>query len=363
MDFDFDERLERAATPPSTVYTGADTLEREKRAIFNRTWQLVGRLDQVAEPGSYFTAEVAGEPVLVARDREGELRAFFNVCRHRAGPVACGAGTRTSFQCRYHGWTYSLDGRLLGTPEFDGVERFDKADNGLVPVALATWEQFVFVNLDSTDGAPALRDFLENIPSLTEHLGLAEMKFIERRDYVIGCNWKVYVENYLEGYHLPMVHPGLMRELDYANYRTITHRYYSMQDAPIKQAGEKTARRYRSSDELPDALYFWVFPNLMININPETTSTNLIVPLSEDRTLTVFEWFARDPKDDQERERIFGTIEFSEEIQQEDIWICEAVQRGLKSVSYERGRYSVKRENGVHHFHSLWREFLNNSPR
>lgn len=350
--------MERAATPPSAIYTGAETLERERRAIFNRTWQLVGRLDQVAEPGSYFTAEVAGEPVIIARDRDAELRAFFNVCRHRAGPVACGAGARTSFQCRYHGWTYSLDGRLLGTPEFDGVECFDKADNGLVQIKLATWEQFIFVNLDPT-GAPALEELLEDIPSLTEHIGMSSMKLVERRDYLINCNWKVYVENYLEGYHLPMVHPGLMRELDYANYRTITRRYYSMQDAPIKRAGENAEnRRYRSSDELPEALYFWVFPNLMININPETTSTNLIVPLSEDRTLTVFEWLAHDPADDEARKRMLATIEFSEEIQQEDIWICEAVQRGLKSVSYDRGRYSVKRENGVHHFHSLWREFF-----
>jgi choline monooxygenase len=132
-----------------------------------------------------------------------------------------------------------------------------------------------------------------------------------------------------------------------------------VQDAPIRKADARSgARRYEATGDLPDALYFWVFPNLMININPETLSTNLILPLSHEKTLTVFEWFAHDGGSNEARSRINGTVEFSDEVQQEDIEICEAVQRGLKSVSYDRGRYSVKRENGVHHFHSLWREFI-----
>lgn len=351
MNFEFDERLERASTLPSRLYFDRTTFEAEKRAIFYRTWQMVGRLEQLPEEGSYFTCDVVDEPLIIARDQRGELRGFHNVCRHRAGPVAEGAGCRSSLQCRYHGWTYSLDGKLIGTPEFDGVECFSREENGLRPVKVEAWEQFIFVSLD--ESAPPLAQLLEDIPRMTHEFEVSRMKFVERRDYVIDCNWKVYVDNYLEGYHIPIVHPGLMRELDYTKYRTITRRYFSLQDAPIKQGGA-----YYGSREQRDALYFWVFPNLMVNINPETLSTNLIVPLSESKTLTIFEWFAHAERLSEARESVQATIDFSEEIQQEDIKICERVQRGLRSITYDRGRYSVRRENGVHHFHSLWMEFM-----
>ena len=363
LDFDFDERLEQAATLPARLYADPAILELERRRIFARTWQLVGRLDQVAEPGGYFTADAAGEPVVVARDRAGLLRAFSNVCRHRAGPVAAGAGCRSAFQCGYHGWTYALDGRLLGAPEFEGVACFDKSEMGLVPLRVETWEQFVFVNLDAN--APPLADFLGNIPELAGRWRVGEMASVERRDYVIECDWKVYVDNYLEGYHLPIVHPSLMRELDYARYRTHTSRYHSLQDAPIRKASGREAegRRYRESDGEGEALYFWVFPNLMLNIYPDNLSTNLILPLRDGRTLTVFEWFFHDPESEQVKDAIRRTIAFSDEIQQEDIRICEAVQRGLRSSFYDRGRYSVRRENGVHHFHSLWCELMGDGER
>jgi len=358
LDFDFDQRIERAATIPARCYTDPAMLELEKRRIFCRTWQLVGRMEQVAEPGSYFTSDVVGEPVIIARDREGRLRAFSNVCRHRAGPVAQGSGCRSSFQCGYHGWTYALDGRLIGTPEFDGVEGFNQAEMGLVPVKVETWEQFIFVNLDQ--GSPPLSAFLEDIPALTQHIDVSTMALVERRDYVIECNWKVYVDNYAEGYHIPIIHPSLMREIDYRRYRTVTRRYYSLQDAPIKSAtgGEDAGRRYAPSEAQSEALYFWVFPNLMLNIYPDNLSTNLIIPLGEGRTLTVFEWFFHRPQSAEVKEKISHTLRFSDEIQQEDLSICEAVQRGLRSSFYDRGRYSVRRENGVHHFHSLWNEFV-----
>ena len=358
-----DDRIEIASTLPSRFYTDAEHLAQEKTSIFNRTWQLVGRLAQVEEPGSYFTADVAGEPIVVVRDRGGSIRAFFNVCRHRAGPPACGAGIAASFKCGYHGWTYSLEGRLLGTPEFDGVECFNKSDFGLVPVEADVWEQFIFVRLNNgRQPGPSLLEYLEDIPSRVEGIGIARMSLIERRDYIINCNWKVYVDNYLEGYHIPIVHPGLHKELDYSKYRTITHRYYSLQDAPIRTNVDSSERLYVPTDSQNENFYFWLFPNLMVNINPDNTSTNLIIPLAADKTLTVFEWFAHTSKsseaasETEKRNRV--TIAFSEEIQQEDIRICEAVQSGLGSISYDRGRYSVKRENGVHHFHKLWSEFF-----
>ena len=355
MNFDFDERLSRAATLPSRLYVDGDVFEQEKHSIFYRTWQLAGRLDQLPEAGSYFTLEVAGESLVIVRGKDEKVRGFFNVCRHRAGPVAQGAGCRSSLQCAYHGWTYGLDGCLLGTPYFDGVDDFEKSAISLAPVRVETWEQFIFVNLDS-HGQP-LADFLADLPRLTEPFAISRMQVVERREYVIDCNWKVYVDNYLEGYHLPLVHPGLMRELDFTRYQTRTFRYYSLQDAPIRKSTADAATRFYAGDGSTEALYVWVFPNLMVNINPETLSTNMIVPLAPEKTLTVFEWLAPDAESEGARQRMLATIEFSDVIQQEDIAICEAVQRGLRSLSYDRGRYSVRFENGVHHFHQLWREF------
>ncbi|HYY43183.1 MAG TPA: SRPBCC family protein [Pyrinomonadaceae bacterium] len=354
--YNFDARLAYAATPPAAWYTDPRVLTAEQQRVFARTWQLVGRAAEVARPGQYFTATVADEPLIVARGADERLRAFSNVCRHRAGPVANGCGQRNSFQCGYHGWTYALDGRLTGTPEFDGVENFNKAEHALPQFRVETWGALVFVNLDP-DAAP-LAATLADMPAPTgQHSDTAALQLAARKDWYLDCNWKVYVDNYLEGYHIPIVHPALNRELDYARYRTETRRLYSIQHAPLKRA---TATRLQAGAGATNdaAQYFWVFPNLMLNVYADNYSTNLIVPLGAERTLTVFEWYFRAPESAATKERVRQTVEFSDEIQRDDIAICEAVQRGLRSRTYTRGRYSVKRENGVHHFHGLLAEFL-----
>ncbi len=348
--FAFDERLASASTLPSWCYIEARVLEAEEERVFGRTWQLVGREDQVSSPGMFFTAEVAGEPLLVARGGDSRVRALSNVCRHRAGPVAAGEGTCQAFRCGYHGWSYALDGRLLNTPEFEGVEDFRKEEHGLPEFRLDTWMSLLFVNLDGS--APSLAETLEDLPARLAGRGLEDMRPAARKDWAVDCNWKVYVDNYLEGYHIPIVHPSLMKELDYARYVTETRRCYSLQHSPIKETGPGRLRRAAGADE-SEALYFWIYPNLMLNVYPDNFSTNLILPLGNDRTLTVFEWFFRDPEKPEVREEIRRTVEFSDEIQLQDIAICEAVQKGLKSRTYDRGRYSVRRENGVHHFHGL----------
>ena len=169
---------------------------------------------------------------------------------------------------------------------------------------------------------------------------------------MVACNWKVYIDNYLEGYHLPAAHPGLMRELDYAQYRVETFRYYSSHIAPIRAGAGAEDRRYGFADSSRTALYYWIFPNFMLNIYPDNLSGNIILPLGPDRTLTIFEWFAYTGEVEQ------ATIDFSDEIQREDIAVCESVQRGLHSRNYNQGRFSAKRENGVHHFHGLLYEHL-----
>jgi choline monooxygenase len=369
LQLDVNEQIECAHTLASKFYTDPAILDIEKTRIFLRTWQLVGTLSHscgeidsvkrtIADPESFFTADVAGEPVIVVRDKLGVLRAFSNVCRHRAGPIALGSGCKNVLRCQYHGWTYTLDGRLIGTPDVEGVEFFDRSTMGMVPLRVEVWEQFIFVNFDAQ--AEPLAAYLGKIPEQAHGFEVEGLQFAERRDYVINCNWKVYVDNYLEGYHIPIAHPGLMREIDYAHYRTDTHRYYSQQFAPIRvmKTEENAERFYAPGSGLQQAVYFWIFPNLMVNIYPDNVSTNLIVPIAHDKTLTIFEWFFHDVDDSKVQERIQRAIAFSDQVQQEDIGLCENVQRGLRSATYDRGRYSVKRENGVHHFHTLLADFL-----
>lgn len=351
--YEFDDRIARAETPPAYLYTDARVLEEERRRVFGRTWQLAGRAAKVSEPGQFLTTNIAGESVVVVRDAAGVLRAFSNVCRHRAGPVASGEGRCERFRCGYHGWTYSLEGRLLSAREFDGVECFSLEEQGLPEFRAESWGALVFVNLDA--GAAPLDDTLGDIPTLTEGCNWDSMLPAARREWTIECNWKTYVDNYLEGYHIPIVHPALHRELDYANYRTETRRFYSIQHAPLRS----TATRIPAPPEgEPAARYLWVFPNLMLNVYADNYSTNLILPLGPERTLTVFEWYFRDPETPETRERVERTVALSDEIQLEDMRVCEAVQAGLRSRTYERGRYSVRRENGVHHFHGLLAEFM-----
>ena len=369
LHVDMNERIECAQTLASRFYTDPAVLETEKDKIFRRTWQLVGTLSQpcgevngskrtISDPESFFTADVAGEPIVIVRDKQAILRAFSNVCRHRAGPIALGSGCKNVLRCQYHGWTYTLDGRLIGTPDVDGVEFFDRSTMGMVPLRCETWEQFIFVNFDLH--ALPLSAWLGQIPQQARGFQFDGLQFAERREYLVDCNWKVYVDNYLEGYHIPIAHPGLMKEIDYSQYRTETFRYYSQQFAPIRAMKPEDAaeRLYAPGGGLQEALYFWIFPNLMLNIYPDNIQTNVIVPLAHDKTLTLFEWFFHGSGSEKIQERIRKSIAFSEEVQKEDVMLCENVQRGLRSPTYDRGRYSVSRENGVHHFHMLLGEFL-----
>ncbi len=352
--------LSQAETLPAGWYTDPRILELEKDRIFYTTWQPVGRVDQVRRVGDYFACEVIGQPLVITRGLDEQLRGFYNVCMHRAGPVALGQGNRKSLQCKYHGWTYDLDGKLTRAPEFEGVKNWAKEDVCLSAIKVEEWGPWVFVNLDPN--ATPMSESYGPIQSeiLSKGFDLSKMSLIERRDYVIDCNWKVYVDNYLEGYHLPIAHPGLFKELDYDQYRVDTYRYYSSQYAPIRPVtnGEVHDRRYVRTEAEAEALYYWIFPNVMLNVYLDNTSINIIVPIDHERTLTIFEWYFQQPGTGEGWDSMQQIIAFSDQIQQEDIEICKNVQKGLKSNVYNQGRFSVLRENGVHHFQSLVHEFL-----
>jgi choline monooxygenase len=235
------------------------------------------------------------------------------------------------------------------------VEDFDREDFGLVPVRIEEWFNLIFVNLDG-EAAP-LNEFLGELPSQAEKFDFRSMKFSERRTYEMNCNWKTYIDNYLEGYHVPSIHPALNREINYNAYTVEPHAQYVRQWTPIRgtQPGDATPRRYRQAADLT-ADYFWIFPNWMLNCYPDNVSVNIILPLSPERTLAIFEWYL--PEKDFGSEAARKALAFSEEIQMEDVKICEIVQKNLHSSSYQTGRYSVKQEKGLHAFHQMYRELM-----
>jgi choline monooxygenase len=355
--FPFDADITRASTIPSRLYIDPVYLELERERVFAHSWQLVGRTEQVAETGAFFTAEIGNDSIVILRDG-ATLRGFYNVCLHRAGPVAHGCGKRQTLQCKYHGWTYTLNGELLRAPEMEGVERFSPEDMRLRPVAVATWGPLVFANLDGK--APPLADMLGDIPQRVAPFHCESMRYVMRKEYALKCNWKVYVDNYLEGYHIPVVHPTLHKEIDYDSYRVEPQRYSSTQHAPLRSMAGSSDRKYDpTKGPVAEAVYGWVFPNIMVNVYLGQMQTNVVVPVSHDNTIVIFEWFATDPPADPASDPEWSRlVAFSDEIQDEDVEICETVQRNLRSRVYDRGRYSAKRENGVHHFHALLHEFL-----
>jgi len=348
--------IERAWTLPALLYTDASVFVAEKEKIFSRTWQVAGPAAQVANPGDYFTTELMGEPIVCVRGSDQRLRGFYNVCRHRAGPPAEGCGSRKLFRCGYHGWTYGLDGSLINATEIEGVEGFRPEDFALVPVRTEEWFNLVFVNLDPE--APPLRQSLGELPLQAEKFPFSAMQRFERRTYDMRCNWKTYVDNYLEGYHLPSVHPGLNRELDYNAYVVEPYARHVRQFSPIRgaQPGDATPRRYEDSREDLTTDYFWIFPNWMLNCYPDNVSLNIVLPLEPERSLAIFEWYL--PEKDHGAPAAKKSVEFSDQIQIEDVAICEAVQKNLRSRSYSRGRFSVKQEKGVHAFHRMYAEMM-----
>ncbi len=351
-----DANIARAWTLPASLYTDANVFAEEKEKIFGCTWQVVGHASQVANAGDYFTTELVGEPLLLVRAVGGVLRGFYNVCRHRAGPPAQGCGSRKLFRCGYHGWTYGLDGALIQATEIEGVEGFRAEEFALKPVLVEEWFDLIFVNLDPA--ARPLREGLGELPRQAEKYPFHQMKLFERRTYNMQCNWKTYVDNYLEGYHLASVHPGLNRELDYSAYVVEPYAGYVRQFSPIRgaQPGDATPRRYPEARDNLTTDYFWIFPNWMLNCYPDNVSVNIVMPVEPERTVAIFEWFL--PEKDHDSPAAKASVEFSDQIQVEDVAICEVVQNNLRSRSYSRGRYSVRQERGVHAFHRMYGEWM-----
>jgi choline monooxygenase len=350
--YDADAPLERASTIPAAWYSSPEVMDLERRTVFARSWQVAGRADQVRAAGQYLACELAsGEPIVLVRGRDAVLRGFFNVCRHHAAAVVTSAeGSAQNLRCPYHGWTYSLEGELTGTPDFAGVCDFDRAANGLVPLEVGLWEQWVFARIDR--GGPSLQAFLG--PDLSGGLppaGPDKLIWSEQRRYTLDCNWKVFVDNYLDGgYHVPHLHKGLDSVLEYSRYTVELGEHSCLQSSPIVGKGSDTRTgAVRGGDR---AYYHWIYPNFMINCYRDSMDTNLVVPHGVDKTVVIFDFYFPDVSE-RARPRNLASIQVSEQIQEEDVSICTSVQRGLRSRAYTAGRLSVRREAGEHLFHRL----------
>jgi choline monooxygenase len=321
-------------TLPATAYHDAGWYGRERHAVFARTWQLAGFRAHLRRPGDMVTHEFAGWSVLVVVGDDGALRAFHNVCRHRAGPICTAArGHAAVLTCAYHGWTYGLDGRLVRARDFGADLEVD--DFGLVPVAVDEWRGLVFVRLAS-DG-PALADSLGTLRDRCADQPIEALTYGHRLEHVVAANWKTYTDNYGEGYHVPFVHPGLHRQIDARQYRVLVHDGWAEHCAPARDGATATG------------VWLWRHPNLGLNLSTEGMNVERWVPDGPGRTRIIYDFFFADTSAATDAAR--AEVErFGIEVLEEDRRICEAVQRNLEGGVYAVGRLSPRHENGVHAF-------------
>jgi len=350
--------LERGETLPASWYTDPSFYAREQERIFRRSWQYVGLTEQVAKPGDFFTARAGDVPIVITRDQQGTLRGYVNVCRHRGSQlVNAEQGNRTTLQCAYHAWTYDLDGALRAAPGMRDEPEFDKGCYALVPVQAEAWGPFIFANPDRE--APPLASVLGELPARVSATGLRldAIRRKVRRTYDIAANWKVVVDNYLECYHCPVAHPGFSDLIDLKSYAVAEYEYFSTQAGPpTKSAREGKAGLYDISGDVDAGFYAFLWPNFTLNIypGPGNVSLNLFLPVDTNRTLAFYEYCFSDSVPEQE---IAEFTRFIDQVQEEDVVLCESVQRGLRSGFFDRGRL-MQSERMLAHFQKLVYRFL-----
>ena len=353
----FDRDPARSYSLRSEAYTEKAWSDFESEAIFKRTWQWVCHGEKLREPGTYCAFVVAGQPVCVLRDMQGNLRGFYNVCKHRAHQLLRGEGQTRSIMCPYHAWTYDLTGQLRGAPNINHVKDFDVGEICLDRVRVEEFCGFVFVNLDP-DAAP-LAEASGDLSKEITHWApdIEHLTFARRLTYDIKSNWKNVVDNFLECYHCPVAHKDFCTLVDMKTYRVTTHGIYS---SHMAEAG-KTANRAYSVDQatVKDHAVWWLWPNTCIMRYPGRGNLIIlqIIPAGPDRTLETYDFFLESPEPvEAERE----AIKYIDEVlQAEDIALVESVQRGMSTPAFTQGRIvhdpsgSGKSEHAVHHFHGL----------
>jgi choline monooxygenase len=348
-----DPDIRRAETLPGTFYADPEWFSRSRERVFARSWQWVADLDRVKVPGQVhpFTLleGLLGEPLVLTRDREDRIHCLSNVCTHRGTLVCEGDSVENLLRCRYHGRRFGLDGRFLSMPEFEQAENFPSERDSLPKVAHGTWGRFVFASLAPPASLEArLAPVTARCGGLPVHDAVLDPT--RAREYLVRAHWALYVENFLEGFHIPYVHAGLAEALDYGSYRTELFDGANLQVGVAKGDEEVLDLPPGSPDrgQRIAAYWWWIFPNTMLNFYPWGISVNVVRPLAPDLTRVSFLPYVWDAS---KLDRGAGGA--IDRVEREDEAVVESVQRGLRSRLYTRGRYSPAREQGVHHFHRM----------
>jgi choline monooxygenase len=351
LSFDIHPDIEQARTLPARFYTDDAVYAALREHVFARSWQWLGDLAALDAPGSaaphLLAPGLLDEPVLLTRDALGALHCLSNVCTHRGHPVlAQPCANANALRCPYHGRRFGLDGQCLGAPGFDQqVPGFPSSGDALTPLAFGSAFGLGFASLAP---APAFDDWIAPVLGAN---GMAELPLVHDpsrdRDYTFDAHWALYVENYLEGLHIPFLHAGLMQALDWPRYRYLLHPHGNLQLA-LAADGEPAFDAAAGTSERIAAYYWWLWPNLMLNFYPWGLSLNHVQPLGPARTRVVFRSYVARPE---LLDRGAGSA--LDRVEQEDEAAVEAVQRGMRSRLAPRGRYAPQHERGVHQFHRL----------
>ena len=353
-----DPDIARATTIDTVYYTSEAYYQESKEKIFAKSWQLVGDTDRVKEPGSAYPFTLLegylNEPLLLTKDKEGTLHCMSNACTHRGNLVVYEPCKLNQLRCKYHGRVFSMDGKFLSMPEFKEVVDFPTAADNLHSLPVQAWGKLLFTSLNAT---VSFKDVFGGMMQRIEWFPVNNLRFRAdlSKDYFVKANWALYCENYLEGFHIPFVHAGLNQALDFGEYTTEVFRYSNLQLG----IGKKGDICFELPSSSPDygrevaAYYFWVFPNMMFNFYPWGLSINIVQPTGVSACKVSFLAYVSD-----ESKLNLGAGSGLDTVELEDEEVVENVQKGIRSRFYAHGRYSVKREQGTHHFHSLIAEFM-----
>ena len=347
-----------AETLPASFYKDTSVFELIKEDVFLRSWQFIGDENLVALPQSLYPFTLLDgfltEPMVLTRDGDNEIHCLSNVCTHRGNKVALHPGNSKKLTCLYHGRRFDLKGIFEYMPEFQEAKDFPRPCDHLHKFPVEKWGPLLFAGLNP------LFEFSSVIDKMNERIGflpLNEFKLDQTlsKDYLVQAHWALYCDNYLEGFHVPFVHEGLNKVLDYGSYTTEIYDHCNLQIGYTDEATEvfDLPEDHIDHGKNVAAYYYWVFPNMMFNFYPWGLSINLVRPLGIDRTKVSFITYIYD-KDKFNK----GAGSDLDKVEREDEFVVENVQKGVRSSFYKAGRFSPTREQGVHHFHQLLSKFI-----
>ena len=366
--------LSKASTPPTSWYTEKEFLMKVEKEHTFRNWLNIGHVQALQNEGDYLACTILDQPIVVVKSKEGTINAFYNVCRHHAAQICDDGqgsiGPNGRFTCPYHGWQYNSEGKLTKAIKMKGCENFSAKEFGLHSLPVQIVGPWVYVNFSPLK----TKNIYEDVPDLGEMTKMLEgadyhkLLHYKSRNYVINCNWKVFIDNYLDGgYHVPVAHKDLTANLDIDKYERRSYDSFHVQTCPASTSSDSRIDGGKSGST---ALYIFQYPNICINRYGQWMDTNITWPLGPDKCLVVFDWYI-DPSLVGQKEILNSSIEKSDKVQQEDIWLCERVQKGINSRGYDVGRYAPLLEGKRAHmliaslFDNLyrWRIFISSKTK